>query len=83
MIRQRATIVACYYPREDSWSWFHGPELPGWGDGKLISRDNELYFISESVGPLRYDAPSDVWESIQYMYSEPERILNTQSICWK
>ena len=73
-------VVACYYPREDSWSRFYGPELPdSLSVRKVISCHGELYFIPdlilhESGGPLRYDAFSDSWESIPYMHAE-QRII--------
>ena len=70
---------ACYYPRENSWSRFYGPDLTDCGDGKVVSCHDEIYFIPdlifyESDGPLRYDALSDSWESIPYMHAE-QRII--------
>ena len=67
---------------EVSWSRFNLPNLTRCGDGKVISCHGELYFICDSKfheydGPLpwlRYDAFSECWESIPYMYAEQRTI---------
>ena len=66
----RDQIVACYYPREDSWSWFYGPEVPC-NDGKVISCHGDLHFIPDishygDEGPFRCDSCSNRFEKVPY-----------------
>ena len=77
--------ILCYYPREDRWTRFQGI-APSNGNGKVISSNGKLYFVSQRDRTQThcslscYDSCSNCWTLLSS--GQPQGIVK-ERLCWK